>query len=131
MKRKIPVLIFIFIIMSMLMSSMVQASTDENPQNNGVSFPTIPEGKVYRTYGDPDFIFTALSDYKIAYSSSDETIAQVDEDDGSVHILKAGEVIITAKADIPLGFGNDEDSYQLIIDKKSVMVSGVVALNKP
>ena len=131
MKRKIPVLILIILLMSMFMASMVQASPDENPQNNGVSFPTIPEGKVYRTYGDPDFIFTALSDYKIAYSSSDETIAQVDEDDGSVHILKAGEVIITAKADIPLGFGNDEDSYQLIIDKKSVMVSGIVALNKP
>ncbi|RYY29934.1 MAG: T9SS type B sorting domain-containing protein, partial [Sphingobacteriaceae bacterium] len=57
-----------------------------------------------KTYGDPDFTVsaTASSGLPVTYSSSNTAVATVDND-GTVHIVKAGNVVISA---IQTGNGN-------------------------
>ncbi len=86
-----------------------------------LSFDSVTDGKVYKTYGDADFTLTATADEgDVTYTSSDETIATIGATDGKVHILKAGEVAITATAAETEEYPEESQDCLLIIERRSV-----------
>ncbi len=61
----------------------------------------VEDGKITKSFGDPDFILRASvtsGDGEVTYASSDPAIATIDSASGKVHILKAGETVLTASA---------------------------------
>lgn len=78
-----------------------------------------------KTYGDPDFALTASasSGLPVVYSSSNPTVATVDAQ-GTVHIVSAGNVIITASQP---GNGNyiatTNINQQLVINKTPLAIT--------
>ena len=75
-----------------------------------------------RVYGDADFTVTVESvaaDSTVTYSSSNTDVATIDND-GKVHILKAGSTVITAKASETADYLEATASCTLTVEKKSV-----------
>lgn len=84
---------------------------------------TFNEAPVNKTYGDDDFTFAATgAKTSVSYSSSDETVATVD-DSGKVHILKAGTATITATAAQSDEYSKAEKSYTLTVGKKPLTIT--------
>ena len=74
------------------------------------------EGKVGNTINSPA-VTTSPASLTVKYSSSDETVATVNENTGVVTALKEGTVTITAKVDDGYHYGTT--SYQLTISKNA------------
>lgn len=94
---------------------------------------------ITKTYGDPSFTLTAaltpvteidLNDHtaRIAWSSSDPTVAEVNTDSGEVKIKKAGNVKITAEIESKTLSGNAE--MDLTVNRKKVSVAGYYVEDK-
>ena len=74
------------------------------------------------TYGDVDFPFVATGAAEgstVTYSSQNENVAVVD-DDGTVHILMAGETTITAMASETMDYVKGMAEYTLKVDPKTL-----------
>ena len=74
------------------------------------------------TYGDVDFPFAATGAAEgstVTYSSQNENVAVVD-DDGTVHILMAGETTITAMASETMDYVKGMAEYTLKVDPKTL-----------
>lgn len=73
---------------------------NEAPAEQAITFPALPD----KVYGDADFTLgaTASSGLPVTYTSSDNTVATIDNN-GRARILKAGAATITAHQQ-----GNDE-----------------------
>ena len=81
-------------------------------------------GRVTRTYGDPDFTLAAAGAAAgsiVTYESSDQTVATVDAN-GKVTILKAGGTVITAMAAETAAYEQATATYTLTVEKKTVTV---------
>ena len=77
---------------------------------------------VTKTYGDEDFTIAAsggATGSSVTYTSSDETVAKVDED-GKVTIVGAGITTIKAKASETADFEEKEISYTLTVKPKTL-----------
>ena len=77
---------------------------------------------VTKTYGDEDFTISASGEVtgsSVTYTSSDETVAKVDED-GKVTIVGAGTTTIKAKASETADFEEKEISYTLTVKPKTL-----------
>ena len=74
------------------------------------------EGKVGNTINSPA-VTTSPASLTVKYSSSDESVATVNENTGVVTALKEGTVTITAKVDDGYHYGTT--SYQLTISKNA------------
>ena len=77
---------------------------------------------VTKTYGDEDFTISASGEVtgsSVTYTSSDETVAKVDED-GKVTIVGAGTTTIKAKASETADFEEKEISYTLTVKPKAL-----------
>ena len=77
---------------------------------------------VTKTYGDEDFTIAAsggATGSSVTYTSSDETVAKVDED-GKVAIVGAGITTIKAKASETADFEEKEISYTLTVKPKTL-----------
>ena len=77
---------------------------------------------VTKTYGDEDFTIAAsggATGSSVTYTSSDETVAKVDED-GKVTIVGAGNTTIKAKASETADFEEKEISYTLTVKPKTL-----------
>ena len=77
---------------------------------------------VTKTYGDEDFTIDAsggATGSSVTYTSSDETVAKVDED-GKVTIVGAGITTIKAKASETADFEEKEISYTLTVKPKTL-----------
>ncbi len=77
---------------------------------------------VTKTYGDEDFTIAAsggATGSSVTYTSSDETVAKVDED-GKVIIVGAGITTIKAKASETADFEEKEISYTLTVKPKTL-----------
>ena len=78
---------------------------------------------VTKTYGDEDFTIAAsggATGSSVTYTSSDETVAKVDED-GKVTIVGAGITTIKAKAPETADFEEKEISYTLTVKPKTLV----------
>ena len=78
---------------------------------------------VTKTYGDEDFTIAAsggATGSSVTYTSSDETVAKVDED-GKVTIVGAGITTIKAKASETADFEEKEISYTLTVKPKTLV----------
>lgn len=81
-------------------------------------------GRVTKTYGDPDFTLAAAGAAAgsiVTYESSDQTVATVDAN-GKVTILKAGGTVITAMAAETAAYEQATATYTLTVEKKTVTV---------
>ncbi len=79
---------------------------------------------VEKIYGDAAFDFAATgaaTGSSVTYTSSDETVATVDEN-GKVTILKAGMTVITAAATGTADYEAASVSYTLTVAKKSIAI---------
>ncbi len=85
---------------------------------------------ISKTYGDEDFEIKSMAQGMITYLSSDENIATVGPYDGKVHILKAGEVIITAEDFNPGGYGVEKQKYLVKIGRAPVLVKEIYHFRK-
>ena len=77
---------------------------------------------VTKTYGDEDFTIAAsggATGSSVTYTSSDKTVAKVDED-GKVTIVGAGITTIKAKASETADFEEKEISYTLTVKPKTL-----------
>ena len=94
---------------------------DKLPQDS-FAFKDVVDGKVTKTYGDPDFTVAATGAAVgsiVTYESSDPDVAAVDEN-GTVHILKVGSARITAKASETKDYTKKEISYTLTVKPKTL-----------
>ena len=94
---------------------------DKLPQDS-FAFKDVVDGKVTKTYGDADFTIAAsggATGSSVTYTSSDETVAKVDED-GKVTIVGAGITTIKAKASETADFEEKEISYTLTVKPKTL-----------
>ena len=83
------------------------------------------ESAVERTYGDGDFTLAATgaaANSTVTYSSSDPAIATVDAATGTVHILKADAVTITAAASETADHLEGRASYTLTVKRQPVAI---------
>ncbi len=96
-----------------------------------VTFEGITDGKSDHVYGDSDVSYPATSDSdgQISYSSSDPSVATVN-DSGLINILKAGETVISATAAETDDYAENSAEYMLTVTKRPVGVSGITAGNK-
>lgn len=78
-------------------------------ENGNVNIPAI-------TYGD-SYSNKATAITAITYTSSDETIAKVVDDEGTLNIFKAGTVTITATAEGTEQYNEASASYTITINK--------------
>ena len=88
-----------------------------------------------KTYGDADYVLAAsgaVKDSKVTYTSSDPTVATVDEKSGSIHILKPGTTVIRAVASETEDYLDASASYELQVVRKTLKwdVSGLQAVDK-
>ena len=81
-----------------------------------VSFPTVTNGAVNKTYGDAAFTVEAKSvgDGELSYASSNTSVATVDAS-GKVTILNAGTTRITATAAETINYLRSTASYTLTV----------------
>ena len=94
---------------------------DKLPQDS-FAFKDVVDGKVTKTYGDPDFTVAATGAAVgsiVTYESSDPDVAAVDEN-GTVRILKVGSARITAKASETKDYTKKEISYTLTVKPKTL-----------
>ena len=94
---------------------------DKLPQDS-FAFKDVVDGKVTKTYGDEDFTIAAsggATGSSVTYTSSDKTVAKVDED-GKVTIVGAGITTIKAKASETADFEEKEISYTLTVKPKTL-----------
>ena len=86
---------------------------------------TFQSGEVKKVYGDADFAYQATdtAGRKITYTSGDITIATVNAENGTVHIIKPGTVTITATAESNNTYTQATASYTLTIDKATVTIT--------
>ncbi|MCL2079844.1 MAG: DUF4214 domain-containing protein [Oscillospiraceae bacterium] len=88
-----------------------------------LSFPNSNDG-VDKTFGDANFTHKATSNQvgatgAIAYESSDETVATVDEDTGEVTIVGVGETTITATIEADSTYAQATAGYILTVNNAS------------
>ena len=98
--------------------TLVVAITDRVKQENFKFENTT----ITKTYGDPDFTVAATGaedGSTVTYTSSDETVAKVDED-GKVTIVGTGTTTIKAKASETADFEEKEISYTLTVKPKTL-----------
>ena len=79
-----------------------------------------------RTYGDVNFTRTAVGqndNSTVTYSSSDESVAAVNETTGEVTITGAGTAVITATASETDEYAEATASYNLTVNKRTPIVS--------
>ncbi len=77
------------------------------------------------TYGDDDFAVAATGNMTgsvVTYTSSDETVATVDEK-GKVTVLKAGSTVIKAEASATNDYKAAEDTYTLTVNKAALTIT--------
>ncbi|MBR3324313.1 Ig-like domain-containing protein [Candidatus Saccharibacteria bacterium] len=101
--------------------------TDKEAQEMGFS-----EDEVAKVYGDGVFtneLVRTSGDGAISYSSSNDEIAEVDEN-GEVTIHKPGRTMITATAAETATYAETAASYVLNVDKKSVSIETLTIENK-
>ena len=93
-------------------------------------FAGVENGKVTKTYGDPDFKFEATDQVNgsdvTGYDSSDKTVATV-TNDGTVHILKVGTTTITATASATDDYAQGVATYELTVEPKTLTADDLVA----
>ena len=80
------------------------------------------ESEMAKTYGDADFTVAAVGaakDSTVTYTSSDTSVATVD-DHGTVHIMGAGQTVITAKAAETADDLESTANYTLTVARKSI-----------
>ena len=112
-------------------SITVTLTVNEKPAQV-VDFSGINGGRLEKTYGDEDFaeaVTVTSGDGAISYSSSRPEVATVDGN-GKVHIIKAGETVITAVAAETDEYAEGKSEYSLSVKKKQIIVSGIKATNK-
>ena len=98
--------------------TLVVAITDRDQQENFKFENTT----VSKTYGNPTFTVAATGaedGSTVTYTSSDETVAKVDED-GKVTIVGTGTTTIKAKASETADFEEKEISYTLTVKPKTL-----------
>ena len=104
---------------------------DKLPQGD-FKFAGVENGKVTKTYGDPDFKFEAtgqVADSKeVLYFSSDSTVATVGSD-GTVHILKVSTtpITITATASATDDYAQGVATYELKVEPKELKAADLVS----
>jgi len=100
---------------------ILKATLHIRPVERRIDFAELPE----KTYGDSDFDLraTANSGEAISYSSSSTEVATVSAD-GRIHIVAAGETIITATVPENANYNNKPIvSRKLIVRKASQQIS--------
>ena len=98
--------------------TLVVAITDRDQQENF----KFENSTVSKTYGNPTFTVAATGaedGSTVTYTSSDETVAKVDED-GKVTIVGTGTTTIKAKASETADFEEKEISYTLTVKPKTL-----------
>ena len=83
------------------------------------------EKEITKTYGDADFTVTASDQVEgstVTYSSDNTAVATVDKNTGKVHILKSGEVTITATASATMNYSEATAKYTLNVNKKTLTI---------
>ena len=88
------------------------------PSKQTVIFPS---GPVNKTYGDGNYIRSAMTDGDgaITYSSSNTSVATVDATSSEVTIKSAGTTTITATAAATSSYSEGSATYTLIVNKKA------------
>jgi len=111
--------------------TIIAEFTHTNLELDPISF-TDAEGHITKIYGD-NFNNAIVSSYKgsgaITYSSSDETVAQVNSS-GVVFIKKVGSATISAEKAADAVYAHAQAEYILQVNPRPVTITGLSAVDK-